>query len=111
MKQNRAERLRASMHHQAESLGNLLVEAFHYLALFAIGATVFWAAGAAFLGMVNKGHASIDDILLRFIYLELGAMVGIYFKTNRPVTNIFCSARISSKLRKIIGLWRRFPFS
>lgn len=42
MKQNRAERLRASMHHQAESLGNLLVEAFHYLALFAIGATVFW---------------------------------------------------------------------
>lgn len=55
MKQNWAERLRASMHHQAESLGNLLVEAFHYLALFAIGATVFWAAGAAFLGMVNKG--------------------------------------------------------
>lgn len=50
MKQNWAERLRASMHHQAESLGNLLVEAFHYLALFAIGATVFWAAGAAFLG-------------------------------------------------------------
>ncbi|ARN55170.1 TPA: phosphate-starvation-inducible E [Pseudomonas aeruginosa] len=82
MKQNWAERLRASMHHQAESLGNLLVEAFHYLALFAIGATVFWAAGVAFLGMVNKGHASIDDILLLFIYLELGAMVGIYFKTN-----------------------------
>ncbi|RTR85762.1 phosphate-starvation-inducible protein PsiE, partial [Pseudomonas aeruginosa] len=27
MKQNWAERLRASMHHQAESLGNLLVEA------------------------------------------------------------------------------------
>ncbi|MGZ8137252.1 MAG: phosphate-starvation-inducible PsiE family protein, partial [Methylococcaceae bacterium] len=27
-------------------------------------------------------HASISDILLLFIYLELGAMVGIYFKTN-----------------------------
>lgn len=88
MKQNWAERLRASMHHQAESLGNLLVEAFHYLALFAIGATVFWAAGAAFLGMVNKGHASIDDILLLFIYLELGAMVGIYFKTSRTILTL-----------------------
>lgn len=88
MKQNWAERLRARMHHQAESLGNLLVEAFHYLALFAIGATVFWAAGAAFLGMLDKGHASIDDILLLFIYLELGAMVGIYFKNNPPISNI-----------------------
>lgn len=29
-----------------------------------------------------KKYASIDDILLLFIYLELGAMVGIYFKTN-----------------------------
>ncbi|RTR66756.1 phosphate-starvation-inducible E, partial [Pseudomonas aeruginosa] len=64
---------------------------FHYLALFAIGATVFWAAGAAFLGMVNKGHASIDDILLLFIYLELGAMVGIYFKTNQPYLTQFSS--------------------
>ena len=40
------------------------------------------AAVAAFVGMAAKGHASIDDILLLFIYLELGAMVGIYFKTN-----------------------------
>ena len=104
MKQNWAERLRASMHHQAESLGNLLVEAFHYLALFAIGATVFWAAGAAFLGMVNKGHASIDDILLLFIYLELGAMVGIYFKTNHPISNIFFSALFSKNTINIIGL-------
>lgn len=41
-----------------------------------------------FLQMVEKGNISIDDILLLFIYLELGAMVGIYFKTNPPVTNI-----------------------
>ena len=66
----------------AKGLGNLLVESFHYLALFAIGATIVWAAVAAFVGMAAKGHASTDDILLLFIYLELGAMVGIYFKTN-----------------------------
>ena len=35
---NWAERLRENMHGLAESLGNLLMEAFHYLALFAIGA-------------------------------------------------------------------------
>lgn len=103
MKQNWAERLRASMHHQAESLGNLLVEAFHYLALFAIGATVFWAAGAAFLGMVNKGHASIDDILLLFIYLELGAMVGIYFKTNHMPVRFLIYVAITALTRLLIS--------
>jgi phosphate starvation-inducible membrane PsiE len=32
--------------------------------------------------MVAHGHASLSDILLLFIYLEIGAMVGIYFKTT-----------------------------
>ena len=53
----------------AEVLGNLLVDAFHYLALFAIGGTIVWSAVVAFLNMATKGHASIDDILLLFIYL------------------------------------------
>jgi protein PsiE len=33
--------------------------------------------------MVRAGHARLDDILLLFIYLELGTMVGIYFRTDR----------------------------
>lgn len=44
MKDNLAERARERMHGLAESLGNLLMEAFHYLALFAIGAITAWAA-------------------------------------------------------------------
>ena len=32
--------------------------------------------------MVGKGRAEFSDILLLFIYLELGAMIGIYFKTT-----------------------------
>ena len=51
--------------------------------IFAIGAVTAWAAVMAFLGMLDKGHITVDDILLLFIYLELGAMVGIYFKTNQ----------------------------
>jgi phosphate starvation-inducible membrane PsiE len=31
----------------------------------------------------ESGFASLKDILLLFIYLELGAMTGIYFKTHR----------------------------
>ena len=66
----------------ADSVGTLLVDAFHHLALFAIGATTVWSAIAAFLGMVGRGRAELSDILLLFIYLEIGAMIGIYFKTT-----------------------------
>jgi protein PsiE len=38
---------------------------------------------AAFHEMFAKGRAELSDILLLFIYLEIGAMVGIYFKTTR----------------------------
>lgn len=69
-----------------DAIGELLVDAFHLLALFAIGATTVWSAVAAFIAMVAQGHATLSDILLLFIYLEIGAMVGIYFKTtNLPV--------------------------
>src|SRR3979409_356958 len=67
----------------ADTIGKFLVDAFHLLALFVIGATTVWSAAAAFIGMAAQGHASLGDILLLFIYLEIGAMVGIYFKTTR----------------------------
>src|SRR5262245_31621291 len=38
----------------AEAVGTVLVDGFHYLALFAIGATTVWSAVAAFLGMAAK---------------------------------------------------------
>ena len=70
--------------HNVRNLGNFLTDAFHYIGLFAIGSMVIWSAAVEFLHvMTNKRAASIEDILLLFIYLELGAMVGIYFKTKR----------------------------
>ena len=68
---------------EMKKLGNWLVDAFHLLGLFVIGATVVWAAVHEYLQMIQQGRAGLDGILLLFIYLELGAMVGIYFKTNR----------------------------
>lgn len=103
MKQNRADQLRGQIHDYAESVGNLLVEAFHYLALFAIGAMTVWAGTMAALGMFAKGSASIDDILLLFIYLELGAMVGIYFKTNHMPVRFLIYVAITALTRLMIS--------
>lgn len=73
----------SSLPARVEKAGNLLVDIFHTVGLFVIGATVVWSAVQAYIPMVESGHATLKDILLLFIYLELGAMVGIYFKTHR----------------------------
>jgi protein PsiE len=83
--------------------GGLLVDAFHYLALFAIGGAIVWSAVFAFIGMAGKGHASIEDILLLFIYLELGAMVGIYFKTNHMPVRFLIYVGITALTRLLVG--------
>ncbi len=90
------------IHDLADGVGNLLVDTFHYVALFAIGATIVWSAVAAFLAMTVKGLASIDDILLLFIYLELGAMVGIYFKTNHMPVRFLIYVAITALTRLLI---------
>ena len=68
---------------QAEALGDGMVEAFHIFALFAIGLTIIWSAIAEYITIIQAGHPSLKDILLLFIYLELLAMVGIYFRTKK----------------------------
>jgi protein PsiE len=96
--------LHRSMKAVADAFGTLLVDAFHHLALFAIGATTVWSAVAAFLEMVQRGHAGLPDILLLFIYLELGAMVGIYFKTTRLPVRYLLYIAITALARVLIEL-------
>lgn len=88
--------------HRADVVGTILVKAFHLLALFAIGAATVWSAVHAFLEMVEAGKASVPDILLLFIYLELGAMVGIYFKTNRMPVRFLIYVAITALTRLLI---------
>ncbi len=92
----------ARVRHFVNHAGNLLVEGFHLLGLFAIGASTVWAAVATFLAMVNKGTASIEDLLLLFIYLEIGAMVGIYFKTNRMPVRFLIYVAITAVTRHVV---------
>jgi protein PsiE len=88
----------------ADRFGGFLVEGFHLLALFAIGAAIVWSAVVAFVGMAEQGHASIRDILLLFIYLELGAMVGIYFQTNHMPVRYLIYVAITALTRLMIDI-------
>ena len=100
---NWAENAHRRLNGMADGVGNLLVSAFHYLALFAIGGAIVWSAVASFFGMVAKGQSSVDDILLLFIYLELGAMVGIYFKTTRMPVRFLIYVAMTAMTRLLIG--------
>src|SRR5262245_66578721 len=98
------------MKETVDAVGEFFVDAFHYLALFAIGGTTVWSAAAAFIGMTAQGRASLGDILLLFIYLEIGAMVGIYFKTTRlPVRYLIYVAitALGRVLLEIVGAEHR----
>jgi len=95
--------MRKTMDRLAGTVGHFLVDVFHYLALFAIGGAIVWSAISSFWGMAMKGGASIDDILLLFIYLELGAMVGIYFKTNHMPVRVLIYVAITALTRMMIG--------
>jgi len=88
----------------ADAVGTLLVDAFHNLALFAIGATTVWSGATAFFGMVEKGHAQLSDLLLLFIYLEIGAMIGIYFRTTELPVRYLIYIAITALGRVLIEL-------
>jgi len=64
-------------------VGNIMFELFHLVGLFIIGAAIVWASWAEVFEIISQGGPKIKDVLLLFIYLELGAMVGIYFQTKR----------------------------
>lgn len=94
----------ASYHRLFDRLGHYAVEAFHYTALFIIGCMIAWSAVHTIIEMLTvKQYATIDDILLLFIYLELGAMVGIYFKTNHMPVRFLIYIAITALTRLLIA--------
>lgn len=93
----------SSMRRIVDPIGFLLTEGFHLLGLFAIGGATVWAATKDFLAMTTKGHASIEDLLLLFIYLEIGSMVGIYFRTNHMPVRFLLYVGITALTRHMIG--------
>ena len=84
--------------------GALLVEVFHNVALFVIGLAIVYAAVDYVHDLVLVGKVTIEDILLLFIYLELGAMVGIYFKTTHMPLRFLIYVAITALTRLLIGV-------
>ena len=85
-----------------EAFGGVLVKSFHLLALFVIGGTVVWSAAYFYIvEIMQHGHAKLHDILLLFIYLEIGAMVGIYFKTHRLPVRFLIYVAITALTRML----------
>jgi phosphate starvation-inducible membrane PsiE len=86
-----------------ERLGGFLVQGFHILALFVIGGTVVWSAAHFYIvEIMQQGHAKLHDILLLFIYLEIGAMVGIYFRTRRLPVRFLIYVAITALTRVLV---------
>lgn len=80
-------------------VGNTLVNAFHILGLFVIGGSIVWSAIHTYVEIMQHGRADLHDILLLFIYLELGAMVGVYFKTRRMPVRFLIYVAITALTR------------
>lgn len=99
----RLQKIRETNKALLDEFGLLLIGLFHYLALFVIGASIVWSAVYAYFGMAANGHATIGDILLLFIYLELGAMVGIYFQTNIMPVRCLIFVAITALSRLLIA--------
>ena len=85
-----------------QSIGDGMVDIFHYFALFIIGGTIVWSGVVEYLHIMETGHAKLKDILLLFIYLELGAMVGIYFKTHRLPVQFLIYIAITALARHLV---------
>jgi len=79
----RSQRVAKQANTRIDRIGERLVDGFQLAGLFVLGGTIVWAAVYEYIGMIRDGQARLDDILLLFIYLELGAMIGVYFKTDR----------------------------
>ncbi|MEK0428664.1 MAG: hypothetical protein RL001_1191 [Pseudomonadota bacterium] len=94
-----------------DKFGNSMVALFHRIALFGIGAATIWAAGVTFVGIFMQTHASIGDLLLLFIYLEIGAMVGIYFETNHMPVRFLLYIAITALTRHMVDIMSHSPIN
>lgn len=92
-----------SFRERLDRVGKLLVDGFQMIGLFILGATIAWAAVYEYIGMIQQGYARLDGILLLFIYLELGAMVGIYFKTNHLPVRYLIYVAMTALTRMLIS--------
>lgn len=82
--------------------GVILSELFHLLLLYAGGMAIIWAAASELIEVIRHGGPSLKDILMLFIFIELGAMIAIYFKTNRLSVRFLVYVAITAITRLLV---------
>lgn len=92
----------ADLFRDAHRTGGVLVEVFKSLSLFGIGASVIWSAVHFYIQLVHRGYASLEDLLLLFVYLEIGAMTGIYFKTGKLPVRFLIYVAVTAIARYLV---------
>lgn len=97
-----APRNKVSFYERMQYIGRDFVDVCHYIILFLISLVVVWTAGKEFIIIVQKGSADLKDILMLFIYLELLAMIGIYFKTHRLPVQFLIFIAITALSRHLV---------
>jgi phosphate starvation-inducible membrane PsiE len=85
-----------------KNVGIFLSEVFHLFLLFAAGISVLWAAVAEIIYIIEHGGPALKDILMLFIFIELGAMIAIYFKTNRLSVRFLIYVAITALTRLLV---------
>lgn len=90
------------LHERLQHIGREFVDICHYIILFLISLVVIWTAGKEFIVIIQKGSAALKDILMLFIYLELLAMIGIYFKTHRLPVQFLIFIAITALSRHLV---------
>ncbi|MDD3577154.1 phosphate-starvation-inducible protein PsiE [Halothiobacillus sp.] len=89
-------------HKFIEKLGNELNNIAHVLLLFVLWVAVLWSTTASVIDILHKGTPSLDDLLLFFIYLEILAMIGIYFQTKRMPVRFLIYIAITAITRVLV---------
>jgi phosphate starvation-inducible membrane PsiE len=92
----------SSSHKFIERVGNELNNIAHVLLLFVLWVAVLWSTTASVVDILHKGTPSLDDLLLFFIYLEILAMIGIYFQTKRMPVRFLIYIAITAITRVLV---------
>lgn len=86
----------------AHRAGGTMVEVFKSLSLFVIGASIIWSAVHFYVHLLHRGYATLEDLLLLFVYLEIGAMTGLYFKTGKLPVRFLIYVAVTAIARYLV---------
>ena len=59
------------------------LDVIEYVGLLVIGFATTYAMALEVMVMIRHAHVTLSDLLLMFLYLEVLAMIGVYFRTGK----------------------------